>query len=167
MGVRGLKVGPARWGGIALPHRGGKPERVGPPPIPPDMSSFEFFFGPVFPLLTDYWWEGLPNRWWGDPWSDADFVAMTELVREDRWVPPGTLFPEFGRYVGEGDWMELLGYRHPLLSGVAQRGHADVSFHNVDGAYWIVRARDATLLRRVAATALSHGWCYCEDVEEG
>jgi hypothetical protein len=175
-GIRGLVVGPARWTGIPLSMKGEKPGgATEPPAIPKHESSFLFFFRPIVPRLGELYLSGLPHLTWGRPHDDPDYQAMCDLLDErpaSEWVPPGMFFPQFARYVGEGDWMDLYFVTEPpcsveawysrLTTGSFVQKFLHTWIHNVDGAYWELFSKDQATLDAVRSRMRGLEGFYCE-----
>ena len=177
-GIRGLRVGPARWTGIPLSMNGEAAEaRPKPPRIPRHESSFLFFFRPIIAKLGDLYLSDLPHILWGEPTKNPDYRAMCELLAEDTsgdgWVPPRTFFPEFARYVGEGDWMDMSFVPEPPCPADQwyERRRTNQTFFrsaihtwivNVDGAYWQLVSKDQEMLDAVRQHMKGRDGFYCE-----
>ena len=127
--------------------------------MPKERRSFSAFFQPIFPRLSAFHWiypDTLPFG--GD---DADFESLVESRCSEGYIPPDTLLPRFAGFVTE-DWAELFGFRQRPDISVDRRQlqrsptdyewmsqSVDLCFFNVDGTWWEIYARDASLLEAV------------------
>jgi hypothetical protein len=86
---------------------------------------------------------------------------LIETVCAKGYIPPNTLLPGYAHYVID-DWADLYGFqkrpdvaivRRHLLENPDDYGWlnliVDICFFNVDGTWWEVCAKDATLLEAV------------------
>jgi hypothetical protein len=127
-------------------------------PIPENAIVFEWLFGPILPELRPYHW-GTDDLWGvlvGVPERLAE--VLSEAAHE-RYIEGTVLFPRAARYV-MNDWCDFHGVREPTLPlgdfvKACERGWAgishvsDVTFYCVDGARWMLFARDPDLLERM------------------
>jgi hypothetical protein len=100
--------------------------------------------------LAAYWWIDPPLFQPGAA-SDVELQKAWQSVPADGWAPPGLLVPRFAHYMLE-DWCDCIGFQEkPANAGVLceefrqrrrQFWDADLAFHNVDGAFWLMHSRD-------------------------
>lgn len=142
--------------------------------IPPGVSSFVFFFEPILYELGRYNWDHVPLVMPPNVVTE-DFDAAFELLLDEPYVPSGILLPEFANWIIE-DWTHFYGFldvpENPAeFFRIARREPsllekiADIAFLNVDGAYWILYARDESLLNRVAEHVARKPGFYSRTVE--
>lgn len=152
--VQGIRISPARYSGVHIGH-GGNVRQPAPAPIPAHLSSFEYFFEPILSELARYYWTTLPLIEPAE--EDEDFDAMMALIASEPYVPPGTLLPEFARYMIE-DWCDFAGFvtqpTWPMRETVWHCNDqihtaVDIAFRNIDSAYWEMYSTDEGHLARV------------------
>jgi hypothetical protein len=130
--------------------------------IPAELRSFTAFLQPILPQLAAFHWiydDLLPFR--GGGGKDESFEKLIETVCTEGYIPPNTLLPRYAHYVID-DWAGLYGFqKYPDVA--AMRNHlrhsptdyewlnrvVDICFFNVDGAWWEIYAREASLLEAV------------------
>ena len=103
---------------------------------------------------------------------NGDLRALLELVDHNKLIPPGVFFPEFGQYVGEGDWMHLVftdeGDLEPSfwqsMDNEKIWRHTTIRIDNVDGAFWLIHSRDRSVLEIVCDHMRSLPEFDCEPV---
>jgi hypothetical protein len=153
---------------------GGKP--ISPPasPVPFGESSFAFFFKPILDSLAAYWWIHPPLSGPGAS-QDPELQELWPTLPSDGIAPPGLLLPRFAHYMHE-DWCDCVGFLNrpddmdfvqDLIRGNRPFWEADLSFRNVDGAFWLMHSRDDRLAKTVMAhvSAIAGAQASWEDIE--
>lgn len=153
------------------------PRSFTPIGLPEDISSFAYFFAPIFPHLACAHWLYLDNPMlppFGDVDPDAE-QAMRAMSSNYGYIAPNTLLPRYARYVCD-DWSSLFGFYHlpdaeavfPCLQ-TSDRGfmaeQVDLCFFSIDSVFWDFFAQDESLLLAVKEHVSSLAHIRAEAVE--
>ncbi len=169
--MKGIRVGPARWSGIFFDG----PNRYPPAStIPREMSSFHFLFTPIKYDLAKFYWDEVPLIGRPAPAEELEERdTWLELLQDEQCIPPDTLLPRFIDFLAE-DWCSFCGFENKpsRLDGhirnselVSVGPEVALRFINVDSAFWLMFARDCSLIERVEAhiSRLDGFWCESEE----
>jgi hypothetical protein len=130
--------------------------------------SFSIVFEPILADLRRFWWDCSPLD---SPamQNDKQLAAVWAALDPERCIPPDTLLPRFAQYVKDFDWCTFYGFgsdpgaQDAVYGRIEQSKSQDpgvapdveVVFQNIDGLYWIIFAKDASLLAKVQSHAAS------------
>lgn len=132
-------------------------------PFAKDENPFKVVFRPILARLGEYWWAieapfsvFLVNE-------DDKYGAALARCPIDEYIPGYLLFPRLAGCV-LNDWCAFFGVREPnkelppapFAERCAHdwpyaRAHAGIGFYCIDGARWMIMARDESLLAVLTA----------------
>ncbi|WP_145434775.1 hypothetical protein [Lacipirellula limnantheis] len=122
--------------------------------------------------MSAYWWID-PPLFFGGPF-DQELEDAWKIIEADGLAPPGTILPNLSRHV-LNDWCDVIGFLEPPPATEVEQyrnsersvWEADLTFRNVDGAFWLMHSRDEQLYAAVEGYLhkIPDAKCFYEDLD--